>query len=80
MSMSGPLGALPVGPTASTTEVEEDVDGRPHEGHCRLLRQRPPSMLKTLMTAPLGVLPAGMVVSTTNVKDDIDGGSPRGHC
>jgi hypothetical protein len=70
-----------MGPTASTTEVEEDVDGRPHEGHCRLLRQGPPSMLKKrLMTTPLGVLPAGMVVSTTNVKDDIDGGSPGGHC
>jgi hypothetical protein len=27
--MVGPLGALPVGPTASTTEVEEDIDGGP---------------------------------------------------
>jgi hypothetical protein len=27
--MAGPLGALLVGPVASTTEVEEDLDGGP---------------------------------------------------
>jgi hypothetical protein len=27
--MAGPLGALPAGSIATTTEVEEDVDGRP---------------------------------------------------
>jgi hypothetical protein len=26
--MAGPLGVLPVGPTASTTEFEDDVNGR----------------------------------------------------
>jgi hypothetical protein len=29
MSMVGPLGALPVGPAASTTEVEDDFDDGP---------------------------------------------------
>jgi hypothetical protein len=31
-SMTSPLGVLPVGPTAATTEVVEDVDGRPPGG------------------------------------------------
>jgi hypothetical protein len=31
-SMEGPLGVLRVGPTASTTEVEEDIDGGPLGG------------------------------------------------
>jgi hypothetical protein len=31
-SMVGPLGALPVGPTTSTTEVEDDVDSGPPWG------------------------------------------------
>jgi hypothetical protein len=30
--MSEPLGALPTGPIASTTEVEEDVDAGPPGG------------------------------------------------
>jgi hypothetical protein len=30
--MTSPLGVLPVGPTAATTEVVEDVDGRPPGG------------------------------------------------
>jgi hypothetical protein len=30
--MVGPLGVLPVGPTTSTTEVEQYVDGRPPGG------------------------------------------------
>jgi hypothetical protein len=34
MSMAGPLGVLPAGLVASTTEFEDDVDGRPHGGHC----------------------------------------------
>jgi hypothetical protein len=35
MSMVGPLGVLPAGPTAATTEVDEDVDGWPPWGHCQ---------------------------------------------
>jgi hypothetical protein len=31
-SMASPLGVLPVGPVASTIEVEEDVDGEPSGG------------------------------------------------
>jgi hypothetical protein len=31
-SMVAPWGALPVGPTTSTTEVEEDIDGGPPGG------------------------------------------------
>jgi hypothetical protein len=30
--MAGPWGVLPVGPTASATEVEEDVDDGPSGG------------------------------------------------
>jgi hypothetical protein len=30
--MASPLGVLPVGPVASTIEVEEDVDGEPSGG------------------------------------------------
>jgi hypothetical protein len=30
--MAGPLGALPVGPAMSTSEVEDDVDGGPPGG------------------------------------------------
>jgi hypothetical protein len=30
--MVGPLGALPAGPVAATTEDEEDVDGGPPRG------------------------------------------------
>jgi hypothetical protein len=32
MLMVGPLGALPAGLAASTTEIEEDVDGGPRGG------------------------------------------------
>jgi hypothetical protein len=32
MFMVGLVGVLPMGPTASTTEVEEDVDGGPPRG------------------------------------------------
>jgi hypothetical protein len=32
MLMADPWGALPAGPTASTTEFEEDVDGGPPGG------------------------------------------------
>jgi hypothetical protein len=28
-SMAGPLGVLPVGPTSSTSEFEDDIDGGP---------------------------------------------------
>jgi hypothetical protein len=31
-SMAGPLGALSVGPAASTTEVRDGIDGRPLGG------------------------------------------------
>jgi hypothetical protein len=40
--MAAPLGALLVGPAASTIEVEEDVDSGPPAGRCRQVRQRPP--------------------------------------
>jgi hypothetical protein len=42
-SMVGPLGALPVGPPASTTEFEDDVDGGTPGRCCRCIQQRPPS-------------------------------------
>jgi hypothetical protein len=75
--MVGPLGALPVGPAASTTEVSDDVDGWPLEGatggsdsiHHRVLKI-------TSMAGPLGALPAGPAVSTTKVDDNVDGGPP----
>jgi hypothetical protein len=35
MSMAGPWGALSTGPVASTTEVEDDVDGGPLGRRCR---------------------------------------------
>jgi hypothetical protein len=54
-SMVGPLGALRAGLTASTTNVEGDVDGRPPGEHCRWVWQHPPLMLKmTSMEGPLG--------------------------
>jgi hypothetical protein len=53
MSMAGPLGALPMGSTTSTTEVEDDVDGMPLRGRCRWVRHRPPpSLKKTSMAGP----------------------------
>jgi hypothetical protein len=62
-----------VGPTASTTEVEEDVNGGPPWGHYRGggVRQHPPPRLK--MTSM-----AGPIASTTDVEDIIDGGPPGG--
>jgi hypothetical protein len=42
-SMVGPLGgAVPVRPIASTTEFEDNVDGKPPRGRCRQVWQRPP--------------------------------------
>jgi hypothetical protein len=79
MSMAGPLGALPTGPTTSTTEVEDDVDGIPLRGRCRWVRHRPPpSLKKTSMAGPWGALPVGPAASTTEFKDDVDGGPLRG--
>jgi hypothetical protein len=53
--MAGPLGVLPVGPIASTTEFEDDADGGPPGGHYRRVQQCPPSSLKMMsMTGPLG--------------------------
>jgi hypothetical protein len=68
-----------VDPVASTTKVEEDVDGRPPRGRYRWVRQHPPPMLKmTSMAGPWGVLSTA-AASTTEVEEDIDGGPPGGH-
>jgi hypothetical protein len=54
-SMAGPLGALLVGLTASTTEFEDDVDGGPPRGRCQWVRHRPQLSLKTTsMAVPMG--------------------------
>jgi hypothetical protein len=54
-SMTGPLGALPAVPAASTVEFEDDVNGEPPGGHCQWVRLRPPLSLKILsMVGPLG--------------------------
>jgi hypothetical protein len=79
MLMAGPLGALPTGPAASTTEVEDDIDDRPlgsivggsNYVHYQILNT-------TSMAGPWGVLPVGPTVSTTEFLDDIDGGPPGG--
>jgi hypothetical protein len=42
-----------VGPVASTTEVEDDIDGGPPVGCCRQVRQRPPPSLKMTLMAGL---------------------------
>jgi hypothetical protein len=62
-----------VGPTASATEVEEDVNGGPPGVTIGGggVRQHPPPRLK--MTSM-----AGPVASTTEVEDIIDGGPPGG--
>jgi hypothetical protein len=62
--MAGPLGVLPAGPAAVTTEVEEDIDGSPPwkggaaGGCCRWVRQRPPPKF----------------------EEDVDGGPHGGRC
>jgi hypothetical protein len=72
--MVPPLGALSVGPTASTTEFGDDVDGRPPRGRYRRVRQWPPPSLKTTsMADSLGALPTGPAASTTEFGDDVDG-------
>jgi hypothetical protein len=77
--MVGPLGALPAGPAAATTVVEEDVDDGPPGERCRLIQQRPPPRLKrTLMTGPWRVMSAGLTASTIEVEEDVDGGPPDG--
>jgi hypothetical protein len=76
--MVGPLGALPAGPAAATTVVEDVDDGPPGE-RCRLIQQRPPPRLKrTLMTGPWRVMSAGLTASTIEVEEDVDGGPPDG--
>jgi hypothetical protein len=53
MLMVGPLGVLPTGSAASTTEFEDDVDGGPPGRLCWWVWQRPPPSLKmTVMAAP----------------------------
>jgi hypothetical protein len=77
--MVGPLGALPTGPAASTTEVEDDIADRPLGSivggsncvHYQILKT-------TSMAGPWGVLPVGPSVSTTEFLDDVDGGPPGG--
>jgi hypothetical protein len=51
--MAAPLRALLVGPTASTTEFEDDVDGGHPGGCCRRVRQRPPPSLMTTGLDPI---------------------------
>jgi hypothetical protein len=75
--MVGPCGALPVGPTASTTEFEDDVDGGPPGGRYQQIRQRPPQSFEDDVDGgPLGALSVGPAASTTEVQGDIDGGAP----
>jgi hypothetical protein len=63
-----------VGPAATTTDVEDDVDGGPPGARCRWVQQCPPLRLKKMsMAGPLGALPTGPVASTTDVED-VDGG------
>jgi hypothetical protein len=70
---------LPVGPAASTTDVEEDVDGRLPGGRYWRVQQRPPPRLKkTSMADHLGGAADGSIASTTDVEEDIDGMPPRG--
>jgi hypothetical protein len=58
--MVGPLGALPVGPIVTTTEVEEDIDGGPPRAHCRRVwQQSPPRLKKMMMVGPLGSATGG---------------------
>jgi hypothetical protein len=46
---------LSVGPTVTTTEFGDDVNGSPPWGRCRWVRQRPPPSLETTsMAGPLG--------------------------
>jgi hypothetical protein len=80
MWMAGLLAALPVGPAASTTEVEDDIIGGPLGGaasqsdsvHHRVYR-------RCRWRSPWGALPADLATSTTGVEDDIDGGPPWWH-
>jgi hypothetical protein len=61
-----------VGPTASTTKVEEGIDGGPPVGHYQ--KRPPPSLEKTSMADPLGALPVGLVAATTEAEEDVDDG------
>jgi hypothetical protein len=54
------MGVLPVCLVAATTEVEVDIDGEPHGGCCRWVRQRPPPKLKNtsvVASGPFGGCP-----------------------
>jgi hypothetical protein len=57
-----------VGPAASTTEVEEDVNGRPPGGCYQLVWQRPPPRLKTIgsRSHPVSKYPATQSMESNN--------------
>jgi hypothetical protein len=75
-SMEGPLGVLPVGPAAATTEAEEDVDGGLLGGCCLRVCQRPPPKLeKTSMAGLLEGAADGSSSSHHQAEDDVDGGT-----
>jgi hypothetical protein len=69
-------------PAEATIEVKEDVDGGPHGGFCRWVRQRPPPRLKKMLMAGRrgGALSAGPAAATAEVEDDVDGEPPGGRC
>jgi hypothetical protein len=72
--MTSPLGVLPVGPTAATTEVVEDVNGGPPWGCCWRVWQQPPQKLLKTSMAPPGGVPVCPAAATIEVVEDVDGG------
>jgi hypothetical protein len=80
----GPLGALPVDPIVSTTEVEKDIDGRTLGGGGGLPAGPVTSTTKVEENVnggpPWGALLVGLAAATTGVEDDVDGVPPRGCC
>jgi hypothetical protein len=70
---------LPTSSAATTTKVEEDVDGGPLG-----VLSTGPAVTTTEVEEdidggpPLGVLPVGPTTTTTEVEKDIDGGPPGG--
>jgi hypothetical protein len=63
--MAGPLGGTAAGPTTSTTDVEEDVDGRPPDGD----PGAPTINIKNVDGGPLRSVRAGdLRASTINAK------------
>jgi hypothetical protein len=82
-----------VGPAATTTDVEDDVDGGPPGARCRWVQQCPPLRLKKMpMVGPLGscwwvrqrppsmlkMSMAGPTASTIEVEDNVNGRPSRG--